>query len=398
MNNTVNVRMLGGFSLTCGETSVTEDDSRSRKMWLLLAYLIYCRSRSITQSELIDLLWADDEESINPQGALKTTLHRLRTLLDKVSESCGCSLILRQGSGYAWNPDAPLDFDVEQFDRLCREGAHAEDVDKKLALYLEALDFYRGDFLPRLSMEAWVVPIAAYFHNLYVTAVQETLSIFEAKKRHEDAVNLCRKALKVEAYSEDLYRHLLVNLLATGQKEAAVSAYEDLSRILLNNFGIMPSEDIRALYREAVRTDNGYIVPLDQVRDQLRENNPAEGALFCEYDAFKILYQAMARTISRSGDTIHIALISMKGPKGKALSQRSLDMAMKNLQVQILGNMRRGDIATRCSGSQFIIMLPKANYEGACIVCARILRAFFRQHPHSPAEITYNVLPLEPTL
>ena len=394
---TVKVQMFGSFSIACGESAITEEDSRSRKIWLLLAYLIYCRSRNIQQSELTGLLWDEGEESINPQGALKTTLHRLRTLVRKLKDAAGCDLIVRHSSGYGWNPEVAVDFDVERFDQLCQEGGRAKSAGEKLDCYLQAIDLYTGDFLPKLSMESWVVPISAYFHNLYVDTVQNALSILESARRHEESVTLCRKALKIEPYSEELYRHLLQNLLATGQRDAAVSAYEDLSKLLMNHFGILPSEEIRALYREAVRTDNGYTVAADAVRDQLRENNPSSGALLCEYDAFKLLYQAMARAISRTGDVYHIALLTMKGPKGKSLSQRSLDLAMKNLQVQILGNMRRGDIATRCSASQFIIMLPKADYQGSCIVCARILRAFYHQHPHSPAEISYNVLPLEPT-
>ncbi len=397
-HSTLHIQMFGSFALQCGDCTITEEESRSRKMWLLLAYLVYCRSRSITPGELTDLLWDDGEERVNPQGALKTTLHRLRNLLSPLKEAVGQDLILRQNGTYVWNPDLLLDFDVELFDRFAREGRQCERAEEKLDCFLHAIELYSGDFLPKLSMESWVVPISAYFHNLYVNIVQETLSLLEASKQYDEAVQLCRNALRIEPYSEDLYRHLMQNLISTGQREHAAAAYQDLSRLLMNNFGIMPPEDITALYREATRTDNGYVLPEESLRNQLRENNPAAGAMFCEYDAFKLLYQAMARSISRTGDIYHIALLSVKGPRGKALSQRSLNLAMKNLQTQILGNMRRGDIATRCSASQFIIMLPKANYEGSCIVCARILRAFYRQHPHSPVDISYSVQPMEPTL
>jgi hypothetical protein len=42
-------------------------------------------------------------------------------------------------------------------------------------------------------------------------------------------------------------------------------------------------------------------------------------------------------------------------------------------------------------------MLPQANYENSCLVCQRIIKAFFRQYPHSPADIQFSVRPLEPT-
>ena len=69
---------------------------------------------------------------------------------------------------------------------------------------------------------------------------------------------------------------------------------------------------------------------------------------------------------------------------------------MNNLQNIIISNLRRGDVVTRCSVSQLIVMLPQANYENSCGICQRILKAFSRQYPHSPADIHYTVHPLEP--
>ena len=108
---------------------------------------------------------------------------------------------------------------------------------------------------------------------------------------------------------------------------------------------------------------------------------------------FKVLYQAQARAIARTGEAYHIGLLSVKARAGKNLSQSSLDIVMKNLQELICSSVRRGDIATRCSATQFILMLPRANYESSCMVCNR---NFCRQYPHSPAEITVHVFPVEP--
>ena len=43
-------------------------------------------------------------------------------------------------------------------------------------------------------------------------------------------------------------------------------------------------------------------------------------------------------------------------------------------------------------------MLPQANYENSCKVCERIVRAFYRKYPHSPAVIQYTVQPLNPSI
>ena len=394
----LNVRMLGSFSLEWNDAKIDDSENRSRKVWLLLAYMVYCRNRPVSQEELTALLWGDEENSTNPLNALKTMFHRVRAMLNKLGGTMGHDLIVRRGGSYAWNTDVPMHYDVEEFEQLCRTGLSAEDEEQRMACYLQAIELYQGDFLNKLSAEPWVVPIAVYFHNLYIQAIQGAVELLEIRGRRQEAIGLCRRALKVEPYSEELYRHLIRDLLDIGDQKGAIAAYEEMSELLFSNFGIMPSEEIRAMYREAVRTVNDRAVPLGVVRDQLREIEPPAGALICDYDFFKVLYHAEARFISRSGDAIHIGLLSVYGEDGEELPKRSLDRAMENLQEQIRGNLRRGDIACRCSVSQYILMLPQANYENSCKVCERVIKAFYRQYPHSPAKVHYSVQPLEPTI
>ena len=390
------IRMLGSFSLEQDGRVINDGDNRSRKVWLLLAYMIYCRNRTISQEELVSLLWGEEERSSNPLNALKTMFHRVRTMLNQLGESAGHDLIVRRGGNYSWNIDIPVEVDVEQFDALCRTGGSEIDENKRLEQYRKALELYQGDFLSKLSSEPWVVPIAAYFHNLYTQVVQETLPLLEGLGKREEAVQLCRQALEVEPYEESFYRHLMRNLLDLGDQRGAVSIYEEMSELFFTNFGVMPSDDIRALYREAMRTVNDRAIPLGEVQEQLREPDPASGAMMCDYDFFRMLYQMEARFISRSGDAIHIGLISVHGEDGAELSKRSMDRVMENLRELIRISLRRGDVAAQCSVSQYILMLPQANYENSCMVCERITKAFFRQYPHSPARLRYCVQPLEP--
>ena len=70
---------------------------------------------------------------------------------------------------------------------------------------------------------------------------------------------------------------------------------------------------------------------------------------------------------------------------------------MENLQELLRRSLRRGDVISRCSASQYVVMLPMANYENSCMVCERIERAFFRRYPHTPARLDYAVQPLEPS-
>ena len=391
---TLQVQMLGQFTLRYGDRTISDSDDRSRRVWSLLAYMLYNHGRSFAQEELIHLYWSNNEKSADPGNALKSIFHRIRTALDKLQPGLGRLLIRRKAGRYFWNNAMPLSLDIEDFEAHFHAAEAAGDDDVRLAEYQSALALYAGDPLPRMTDEIWTIPIVAYYHSLYTRAAAGAIELLEKQERTAEAVALCRRAIHIEPYQEDLYEHLMRGLLRTGDMKGAMSVYEEMSEQLFAHFGVMPSETLRTLYRQATRTVNDRTLTMDEVCSQLEEPAPHGGAMVCEYDFFKILYRFEARSIARNGHSANICLLSVSGKDGEILARRSLDPAMNNLQVLVQNNLRRGDVIARCSISQYIILLPQANYENSRMVADRLVSAFYRRYPHSPARLRYTVQPL----
>lgn len=391
---TLQVQMLGQFTLRYGDRTISDSDDRSRRVWSLLAYMLYNHGRSFAQEELIHLYWSNGEKSADPGNALKSIFHRIRTALDKLQPGLGRLLIRRKAGRYFWNNVMPLSLDIEDFEAHFHAAEAAGDDDVRLAEYQAALALYAGDPLPRMTDEIWTIPIVAYYHSLYTRAAAGAIELLEKQERTAEAVALCRRAIHIEPYQEDLYEHLMRGLLRTGDMKGAMSVYEEMSELLLAHFGVMPSETLRTLYRQATRTVNDRTLTMDEVCSQLAEPAPHGGAMVCEYDFFKILYRAEARSIARNGHSANICLLSVSSKDGEMLARRSLDPAMNNLQVLVQNNLRSGDAIARCSISQYIILLPQANYENSRMVADRLVSAFYRRYPHSPARLRYTVQPL----
>lgn len=391
---TLQVQMLGQFTLRYGDRTISDSDDRSRRVWSLLAYMIYNHGRSFAQEELIHLYWSNGEKSADPGNALKSIFHRIRTALDKLQPGLGRLLIRRKAGRYFWNNVIPLSLDIEDFEAHFHAAEAAGDDDVRLSEYQAALALYAGDPLPRMTDEIWTIPIVAYYHSLYTRAAAGAIELLEKQERTAEAVALCHQAIHIEPYQEDLYEHLMRGLLRTGDMKGTMSVYEEMSELLFAHFGVMPSETLRTLYRQATRTVNDRTLTMDEVCSQLAEPAPHSGAMVCEYDFFKILYRAEARSIARNGHSANICLLSVSGKDGEMLARRSLDPAMNNLQVLVQNNLRRGDVIARCSISQYIILLPQANYENSRMVADRLVSAFYRRYPHSPARLRYTVQPL----
>ena len=387
MSEAIQVQMLGEFTIRYGDCVISDSNDRSHRVWSLLAYLLVNRRREFTQEELINLCWSGGTGSSDPANALKSVFHRIRALLDRLEDGLGHQLLLRRSGRYVWNEEVPITLDIEQFEERCRRGDREKEPEARLRAYQAAVGCYRGDLLPRLSGEIWVMPLETYYHGLYAGAVSSAIEILEDCGRTEELAALCRQAVKIEPYKEEFYEHLMGALIENGDNREAMAVYDDMSEMLFSDFGVMPGESLRELYRQASRTVNDHTLSMDELRMQLQEENSAGGAMLCEYDFFKILYRMQARAVARMGIAVHICLLSVTAKDGSALARRSLDGVMEKLPPLLRGNLRRGDVISRCSVSQFVIMLPQANYENSCMVAERLTGAFYRRYPHSSARL-----------
>ena len=390
----LHITMFGPISLQTQTSQISENDNRTKKIWLLLSYLICQKGRVVSQQKLVELLWGEEPASSNPENALRITFHRLRSLLNQLWPTAGRDLILHKDNGYTWNEAYPLTLDYERFESLLAQ--HFEDADRRLSALEEALALYQGDFLEKQSSETWVIPITTHFHNLYIQAAMEAVQLLSQQKRHQDAVAVCQKAILTEPYHEPLHQLLIREFAALEDSERASEVYHGLCKRLFDDFGIRPSEETRQVYRSVAHSLSEKSLAMDEVLEHLQEPASESGAMRCDYDYFKVLCFAQSRSLARSGQIAHILLLSVSSGNDVPLAKATQSRIMHQLGEQIRTNLRRGDIFSQCSISQYIVLLPQANYENSCMVCRRIIGAFNRRHPHVTAKLHYMVQPLSP--
>ena len=379
------MRTFGNLVISTKDTEVTSEGNRSRKAWVLLGYLIYNRHRAVKKSELIELLWGHRDDSVNSAGALKTLIYRLRSELDKLWEGAGRDLVLSEGDGYRFNSGCPITVDCEVFGE---ESGDLEDA-------LEKLRLYRGGFLRNMGSELWVLSLGAHYHNIYIDRLLTVGPQLIDAGRSDEILAFWPVVSQLEPYNEEIHCIFMRAYINANRQKEAMDIYRKLKDTLLCELGVLPGEELCALYREAKRIHNFHTLSVENLKDQLRESDAPSGALVCEYDFFKVLYHSMARSVLRSGIAVHIALLLLVGKNGEELKAKKLEKSMDNLEEVIRSSLRRGDSVAKCTSSQYVIMLPAANYENSLMVCERIARAYNRKYPHSDTMVHYEVCPIE---
>ena len=246
----IEISMLGDFKITIGDKSITSTMNRSKKMWLMLQYLIVFKDKEITQQELIEVLWSGEEVE-KPNYALKTLSYRLRETLQRLQVPYARELIIQSGGSYHWNKGYICQIDYNEFERICKEAEREEIIEEeRLNLYKKALKLYKGDFLQGTASEQWLFSIQTYYHSLYIKVLHGTLQLLQEQEKYEEIHAICRSVLQKEQFDEEIHYYFIDMLIKIDRPQEAIKHYKHIKAMLYEEFGTEPCEKLTELYNE----------------------------------------------------------------------------------------------------------------------------------------------------
>ena len=397
MENHLTVSLFGTFSLCTETQTISEQDSSSKRLWTFLQYLTTFHQKKISQDELIEALWGDGE-CANPVNTLKTILHRARAMMESLGFSDGKQVIFYRRGFYTWNPEMQISTDVDRFDLLCKDLFTAPLDEEGLKNALDAIALYQGDFLPSAAGSPWALSLRTYYHTKYLKLCGMTSAYLSEQKQYELAVRICRSAISIDPYDEESHLLLMQCLAASGAQQAAIQHYTQVSALFMDQLGVTPSDEMFQLYRELSKSTESMEMDLHVIRRNLLEERPGGGAFFCEYAVFQDIYRLEARSAIRSGQVVQLAMLTLLDQKGQRLDSKRSAAAMDELRDVILSSLRIGDIFTRYSSAQYLILLPTASYENGVKILQRILNNYQRTLVSNATSVKYSLLPVLPAL
>ena len=386
------------LTLSDGEHSINEEDIRSDMVVKLLSYLIYHHGRGCTAQELTSALWQDDE-SANPVGALKNLAYRLRTILKKTWPDR--EFVITGRGSYRWNPEIPVLLDTEEFISEIKKGERAEDPAAKIRHFSKAFELYQGRFLHSLESEYWVMPKVALYESTYLTLSRELTDLLEDAGRYEEMERVALASLEIEPYDERLHTALIRAYVAQSRQEDAEEHYRTTEKLLYDNLGIGPSDEMKSLFSSVMDQQHKQETDLAVIQKELHEAQLIKGAYLCEYGVFKKKYELEARRVPRMGMTIYLSLLTLHAEKraGNAVAPREerelMEKAMEQVVGVVISSLRAGDVLTRYSANQYLIMLPACPYENAKAVMERIMRNFEKVHRRVRVRMLYSLKEME---
>ena len=133
---------------------------------------------------------------------------------------------------------------------------------------------------------------------------------------------------------------------------------------------------------------------LASIRQELQNQEEGQnGPFFCEYEAFKVIYNIQMSNLERLGSTMFLGVI-MVGSQHGELSDIVRESAMAGLHEVRRRTRRRGDIVTRFSPNIIAMLLPTVNYSTGGIVIDRIESMFYSEYPNPTVVLHHRIAPL----
>ncbi|MCI1966075.1 MAG: bacterial transcriptional activator domain-containing protein [Oscillospiraceae bacterium] len=373
-NIKIEIQMFGEFSITINGKTLTKLKGRTKRVWMLIQYLIVHRSATVPLNRMLRDIW-DGRTCGDPENALKNLVYRARTLLRDLAGDQSQFIVFINGT-YAWNNRHECKVDSELFLEAV-EKARSKKVsdEKRIQCYRKALRLYQNGFLPKSSYSKWVILQSTRYRAMYLSCVKGLCALLSQKERYDEVVPVCEAALRLFPYEESMHILLMRACSNAGCSGKAFDHYDHAVKLFYQEFGV----NLSGLFKPCVgkRADSSRPqTDLESIRGDLQEKTKITGAFLCDYDMFKCLYRSQVRMMPRTGLSIFLVLFTLTGSDGRPPEPEALRVASDKLKEAILTGMRRGDVVASCSATQYIAMLETVISETAEGVVQRVMRKF----------------------
>jgi DNA-binding SARP family transcriptional activator len=229
-----------------------EDEwDRSQPKKLLKTIISYGDER-VPKEIIIDELWPEESPSVAERN-FKTTLQRLRKSLEP--------FILKDfGSSYIHLHDNIVFLDPElchvDADRFLSLFKMAEEKEKRgdgkgaFSFYAEALEIYKGDFLPETLYAPWPDKKREELRAKYIELLNKMAKFHEKQGAMRKAVDCYKKAIQVDPLIEESYQKLMTFYSSKGMYNEALRTYEECKKALKKGLKSKPDETTDAIHKK----------------------------------------------------------------------------------------------------------------------------------------------------
>lgn len=387
----IEIHMLGEFTITYNNIKFPKDRKKSKQVMQLIAYLLCFRNGMIAKTELMEILWPNQELD-NPEGALRNLIYRARKELTFLSKEEGeaLSLILSRSNSYAWNAEIVCDIDIDRMKELLENIDKERDVDLLFHYCKLVFDTYGEDFLSEFSDKEWVRQSQHTIQSRLLKTVNQACRLFMESKKYEYIIDLC-SYIDFRAFTDsNVHEYKLIAYSKLQQIPQAISYYHRVVDLYYSQMGIKISANIEKQYKKLLESSVKMPSDVTELEKELNEESISEGTFYCDFDVFKKFYQIYARAARRTTKARFLVLLTLHDDSGE-LSVQSMINEAEILRAVILRSLRKNDVFSKCNAMQYSLIVATLKMEGCCKAMERILQRYEAKKKEACVHLDFDI-------
>ena len=414
-------RFLGSYSLNYFSREIRLDINIKSKSMQIFLLLLKAGDEGIARDELIKMLQIGEDVPERCLNNLRQQIYLLRRAVARSDFPPGRYIVLEK-SRYYFSPEYHVETDTGYLDRLLlpiRNGPEERDPseeglaegkqDAYQSLLMDFCQHYTGEFLPMLSGEEWATVEAAYYQKWYFHCLNRLCGMLKEQGKYETMLELCSAASQMHPYDEWQAMQIDCLMFLHRYKEAQ-KVYEDATRLFYEELGVSSMDQVMAKYRN----DGGQMLyaanALAGVKEGLREPGEIQGAYECSYPSFLDIYHIISRNEERleMSSTLMVAALGEDGAylqssgkeenrenAGSVSGPPDFERKMEMLRQVIREGVRSGDVYTRYSRNQYLVLLNGAKETDGQKVARRLENRWKEISGDGKTEASFEVYTVE---
>jgi DNA-binding SARP family transcriptional activator len=240
--------ILGPLEVVEGGREIAVAGSKPRA---LLAVLLLHANEVVSRDRLVDELWG--------AAPPETAATALQVHVSQLRKALGRETIVTRAPGYVIRV-GPGDLDAERFESLLEE-AHSQEAAAAAETLRQALGLWRGPALADLG-DIFARPERALLEERRLSALEHRIEAELTLGRHAKLVAELEGLVREQPLRERLRGQVMLALYRCGRQADALEAYRSGQRLLDEELGLEPADELQRLERAILNHDPSLEPPV----------------------------------------------------------------------------------------------------------------------------------------
>ena len=386
-------RLFGDFRLFYENKEICFGKKTSSRNLKLLQIMFLHKEEGISRGLLLEYLYGK-EDIVNISNNFRVTLHRLRKQIQDAGMPEGEYIVSENaGRTFRWDPQIEVQTDVELFDQTICQAEKETDPIKKAELLEKCCSLYEGELLESIGLEDWVVVLAVGYKEKYECALRQLIEFLEENHDYEKMLDLCKRASELYPYDE-WQEEQIECLMRLGRYQEAFEVCKRTSKMYFTELGVTVSPRMVEQFRKISGKILNPTKMAMEIQGQLREEIERENSSYMDLPSFIDSYQMIEKICWRTGNSGYLMICTIQSV---ALREREKLRKMScRLKSVIPLALREGDVYTRYSDTQYLILMAQISKEESEHIFQNIQQRFTEHHRMWRQNLDYCIAPILP--